>query len=811
MVAGRVLSRVVLVLTFALPAGETWAQKKAWPGRDFMVKREEAIDSSTDDLAAIEALLEEEAESAATIFQSRSFERPRLIPRDIPRDRDLPDHRAGTELPYELWLEPTLGSTVAGALALYSHDACAAIKAMRDEGHIRVGLDELKGRSRQHVHYTLAHELNHAIQFNSTFTKDCHPTAWLTEATANGAGLTSAYIDNGQKPLEAKLLTLNTRSFGEAFRPSDSASGEAALARLGYGTGAFFHWLGLRYDGPGYLKDLYERPLGESDDMAMAETRWIDRGLTEAPRVRTGLEFLFPQFVADYGSWGGTRLKRGIKTASGTMGTITEESWLEDVFGTNCTEVTIKRSKPFVGVSFRLEPISAVCVDVTIDGHFSGIVDLDVFAYSASEDQKKSLDGLHLAGLFRQKAGGRRETCHEYSKTAKSRTWPICVIKPFLQQKGRQQQLSDAPKLTQPASELAEETQETLSDEIEYVRLWNTTDYVFDDAGDNFVLALTNVAPDPEETEAENVVLVLGGRSSLASTGQDLAPPAYLNASNVPMGALAMAGDALSGDAGEIVSRLAQGGSPGAFEQGYNLYGLSQAVNLSEDDMGLLEIPVVTSDRQERRGTYQMILRHLPPFGQPGTAEGMIVSGEDNLLAVSRPCRGEEAGWFPVEILETGLEGVRLSFSTPIYGIRLGLNATCGFVENLAAELAIPYGWRVYASLSPSDVVTPGIHAYVERYLANLGDRGLPTARLDPYPGRAPELPAAGGEGSGGGGGSGDAAAAQPGCDCSCDALAGLKGELEAAGDDPSEVMGPAQCLMECQPQLITCAMTEWR
>lgn len=109
MTRGAWLTGTIVAAAFISTAGDVAAQKRAWPGHDFTVAIEDGVDAEAEGFDATRSLLEDEAEAAARLFQDRGFERPRLLP----KEGGVPEDEAGTRLPYELWLAPSLAGNTA--------------------------------------------------------------------------------------------------------------------------------------------------------------------------------------------------------------------------------------------------------------------------------------------------------------------------------------------------------------------------------------------------------------------------------------------------------------------------------------------------------------------------------------------------------------------------------------------------------------------------------------------------------------------------------------------------------------------------
>ncbi|MEQ8966632.1 MAG: hypothetical protein RID91_12460 [Azospirillaceae bacterium] len=785
------------------------------------------------------AMAAKEARVAAAFHDSAGFAVPRLnacgLLAPILGDVGEPERHGGT-IPgkfqteparppheyYELWLVNTLHGQVARYVQNRCRDGRPAESDVSERGYLQVSLAQLGSAPPIEVHRGVAHELDHAVQFNSPVTADCSASPWLTEALADGAAFLSTHERVGGAKRMGPLIGANVRSYGEALRPTPAeAGGPAALERLGYPTGALFYWAGLRYGGADYLASLYDRPLSaaavaaDPSGTAGAEVKWLDAGLTEAPQVRTGLDFVFPQFVGDYGSW-----RERFFTAPDVP---SQEAWLAEVFGGPCEVIPLEPPGrgsvgPYGSATLDLDRIAARCVEVRVDVGFPDAVRLDTFAYVEGPRQHERLDSIHLSVVTRQGAGGDVETCEEYSDAVTARVWPICVVKPFLRERGDHPVFADADKLTRPYAETVErvgaEARGAAAEGTTHVRLWDTEDYVFDEPGMSVVFALSNVAPDPGRTQAETVTFVAGVRTvkiagetgRLGVPGPPRGPSAIdagLGAVGTELAAKAMSGAELG--AADIAAAVA------AHEPAYATYGMKDRVNLDGPDVVAFAVPVVDGAGEHTDAGYQVALSELPPLGATGSATATVFYYDGTIVGGGGPCGGDR-GAVPAEILESGLDGVTFRLSTPISGVDLAAPGEgCRRLRTIDLEMTVPFGWPFDSAKAPRDVVTPGIHAYVERRLAWLRARGIPAPPVPGFPGREPELPrpveeaTAGGDGGGGGG----SANATAGCDCSCAGIEALMADMEGDEAPTLDMLGKARCLQQCMPQVMACGMED--
>ena len=627
----------------------------------------------------------------------------------------------------------------------------------------------------------------------------------------------------GQEARNILVRRGSVRSYSSPFRPLESDFGVSEVSNIGYDTGAFFYWAGLRYSGLNYMSLMYARDLPDSDDKANTEITWIDEGMSKAGPVLTGLEFLFPQFIADYGSW----RQKFVKPTD----IANQDAWLDLVFAPKCRTpqcvaspppacdtLTVEPDVPFDVSHLYLERIAARCVEVKISSDFQNYVELDVFAYVNGDDQHRRLDSLHLSGVLR-KSGSKVETCEQYSASINARTWPPCVVKPFLKERGDHPTLSDAGSLTLDYDDAAPLIASSAAAEIPkeagatHVRLWNTADYTFKAPGTSTVFALSNVAPTPQNTIEQDVVLVVGVRTAkIKNEDRKLGAPESGNLNKLPpgMGEILQGLGAANAAAGEIDPAQLAGVAMAAGDNGYARYGIAEKSDLIDPNMVSIETPVLGGETNNKVGAYNIVLSELPPLGATGVAKAMVFYTEGALTVFAGDCNENDGDDLKANIVHSNLNGVRFRLSTPMAYIDTSSTPPkCRQWKEFEGEFSIPFGWRLDHAKDPRDVVTPGIHAYVERYLAVANERGLPTPAIGPFPGREPEV-------------SGPAESANDNnrssdqtndsvviednvCDCGCDAIYEM---LEEAQNDQSTAdrrRRIAQCMQTCMPAMVQC------
>ena len=805
LLGGGVLS--ILSLTWTPVLGQD-----DWPTHKFEMEIGDSIENDNEDDAEAERQrVERAAQRAAKYFDAAEFVSPRLFENGWKMSEyDTPptgDPNSPTVDPYEIIIE----ERVAGGaqLASYTQNYCETFD--RAKSKIELSRLDIQGKADEVVHLYLAHELNHAVQFHSKFAQSCKTTRWLREALAQGAGYLSAAatVSGGifsSTALQKELAT-KFRSYDDSFYPiSVPADDESAIVKIGYDTGPFFLWVGMRYGGAKYLSSMYGRTYSDEGGPFVENIKWLDEGLFKAPSVKTGFDFLLPQFAADFGSW-------GKRLAAADV--IDEDLWLQAVFGGKCPELTLSArkniAKPYATITLNFEPMSIQCVTVHVEKSFDGPIRLDSFAYVKSGNQLKRLDSFHLSVVRRISAAGDVQTCEQHARGAKSRTWPLCVVKPFLRERGDDPTPADRSKLTRayPSTVeiIGEEARAQAPAGTTHVRTWNSEDYIFDEPGMKVTFAITNVAPDPETSiNQKDVSFVFGARSAAGEKGAQLwGPPRLQDWGELPGGlrggvelaARAVAGEDKESLAAEAVSQV---------NFGYAEYGISDRYF----DPASFSVPIYIPELNaagDEIGGYQIMLVNLPPLGQTGQADAIITYyGPGGRLAAPGRCEGrDDESSIKAQIQSSSLEGVTFSVSTPMRTVDVAnVQAGCRPWQPFEAEVTYPFGWRFDANTAPRDVVTPGIHAYVERYLANLREQGVPAATVKPFPGRKPEIVNVSADSSAGGQSNNGSPETLP-CDCSCAAINALLKELDGVEEPTPEQLRQGACLQSCMPQAIQC------
>lgn len=789
------------------------AARADWPTHRFETKLDESMDDQPPPAADTRELLEEQALRASVYFDSVGFDEPMMNGRffQLPQDK------------YQIWLYATAqdfdGNGGSGDIAAYKHAQCVEILPDLDGlSYIMVAQDKIaSNRSVPEIHSILAQEVNHGIQFNSALTQSCDESRWLREATAVGAALIST--DNYFKIRDFdSVIGGFARSYKTPFRPRAQSYEKtpAAFLQTGYDAGLFFYWLGLRYGGAKYLAELYNNPyaLLPGDDKTDSDIAWIDEGLAKSADVATGFDFLFPQFIADYGSWGHNYLNtQSLRTELNTP-----EKWRDFAFGGSCREGTLTNEEPVIGFSVKLKRLSAKCIKIHFDANLPEDVEIDVFAFATGEEQTAKLDGLHLSVVERRTKEGAVEACEDYSRSLSNRVWPACVLKPFLLERGDATPADDKSKLTRyydTAKKILGPDNPALGappGDTTHLRLWNSADYIHIGSGSTTVYALSNAAPVATSTADQEVIFVVGVRQAKADGGaMRLGPPTRDSLDKLPPGlgeTIERFGALETDNMGAANIMRASVASAGALSsetnQGYALYGLSEKADFLDESLVSLAVPRRGASGEDI-GSYAVFLSNLPGLGNLGTADAIVTYTDGNkFTAFQGVCGDSNAEGARAQFLRADKFAATFKISTPMMYIDLeSPQPECKQWDPFNVEFTFPMGWIFDPDKNPRDIVTPGLHAYVERYLASLRSKGLFAPDIGPFPGLEREVAITGGAGDAPNSQSGGAAVDQ--CDCSCAGINKLMESMQQSGGGNTSLPAMANCLQQCAPQLVQC------
>jgi hypothetical protein len=353
--------------------------------------------------------------------------------------------------------------------------------------------------------------------------------------------------------------------------------------------------------------------------------------------------------------------------------------------------------------------------------------------------------------------------------------------------------------------------------------MWHPQDKIEDKPGMIMAFAISNVAPSPLYTVKDTVEFVVGARSTkLASNTVELGIPQLIDPTAVPAGMSGFASEMKArAGSGDDLSPAAAAAAVGDFERGYAEYGITGHVAMPDHHAVAMRIPVEGVGSGGVPGApvsgYTVMLRDLPPLGETGTAKAVVSYSDKSIIATPGTCKDRKK-FVEARIIQSGIEGVRFAISTPMVGVDV-FNPAAGCIpsETFDVEVTIPFGWPFDSTTVPHHVVTPGIHAYVERYLGWLAEQGIPAATIGPFPGWSAEItaspPATTVSNPSGSGGS--AAGGQVACDCSCPALNALMASLDSMTNadksavQPADITKMSTCVQSCMSELMACKMAK--
>lgn len=699
-------------------------------------------------------------------------------------------------------------------------------------GHVRFNIGELTSQPPWSRYRIVAHELAHVVQYSQAAyiagpRVDGKAPGWVTDGTADALAA-AAMKNRGHDPRPPLTLRGSRSVYG--LRPYDRAltwvSGDLADQHgnkliTDYTASSFWTYLADRYfEGSfRYLIDWFAVPdphQGRDDWLEWVDDllRFDDGGIDEP------LYLVFPDFIANYAAWGHKKYPN-----------IGEEEWLRNAF-TSCETVTLTPAEPVQPLDLELEPLSAACVKVKVDGVDPG----EVFAvqWMAYEQDTDKLDNLHLtASRLGGTIGGEPFECYDYAKAMGPSA--LCIDKPFTGSKGRQLADIDQGGVT--------------NRDGFFVKTWLGAEQEHTGGGSVENLYFMVHAP-VYPKDAEHDVMIKPGeqyvqveigleRHRLAQSGSTGKKATASVNGTAGLGTVPMQGGEGSqaeGPEGLLASITA------AMNAGTNPEAMSQTMFLQNTPMGTLlpgagpcedGICTIMIEEKETRpdgyGRYELAttsalslsLEEPIPFGGSGTYKA-VVSG----------CAGESCddgikmGEGQVSVIRFDDEVLHLHASGSYCVIRgLASLSSCQDPTPFEAEVLKPFGWAYDRARTFTSIDTPGMAEYRE-YLSKSLAGVIPNApgvwrkQVDAEPVSAGEPGSSdGGAGEGVEGGSTGGGVVAPMCDCSCDgyralmdAVAAYQAEAQAAEDagrqpapPPPEVGMVTQCAMQCAMQWGSC------
>jgi hypothetical protein len=618
-------------------------------------------------------------------------------------------------------------------------------------------------------YFALGHELAHAVQASS-LTSNCEKRAfWITEGMANAAGQhvtlqkwpgyflrLSQTKWPGLRPYDIRL------HYATPGRPEKGSFAEA----LGYETVSFWRFLVESFGGLKILAHIMAEPLqkGWSDDQLLD---WLDNRLRTEPDIQAGLYLIYPHFVTEFASLGGSRYME-FADSRYTNPKAARVRWTNIAFK-GCYQLVLTPDKPVAQIPITVNPVAADCIKVRYEGFGGkGFEHAEVIGDSLSR-----MDQLHLGWAWIEDKDGLR-SCYDEHKSRKTR-WPPCVLNAYTQ--------------TGPTPG-------------KYARTWSNLPIDFGDTTGTPVekiYVISNVAENPMQTAPIRAQTFKIGLAWATLEDQASEPM-----SNIPVPRARGA-------------RKVNAGQPATKE---DFYGLEEAPPLP----GPRPVGVGTHRDASGKASCHALIHKLD-YGQTGDVFGQVVQDDSgNPLVDSSLWCGDAAQKRPIgRVLQSDETAFRVAIEAQLCEPPKPPGQTCGtggcpVAGSCKMEISIPFGWRQFPEHAPTDIVTAGVSAYIQTMPDSLsGMMSVAFGTLNAGP-NAP-VSADAGVGSPV---SADAALRLPdlpvdACTCSCEERAAIetRGEEFSAtsdqenSDSMAEFARYMQCTEQCQAEYLACIFEE--
>lgn len=624
-------------------------------------------------------------------------------------------------------------------------------------------------------YWTLSHEMFHALQYGDQLMANCFEGGmWIREGLADGAAL---YLINKKFPnfsghIEGSSSAVGLRHYDWPLNFSTGRKNIGAQSletKTSYLTSSFWRFLPEYFGGVKVLPHLLEKPLAR-DASEKDLLRWLDERLRTEPNIQTGLYLVYPHFVTEFASYGGSRYT-SFDARSFGKGKAARMAWLKEGFS-GCQEITLTPNNAVQKITVSVNKVAAICIRVQIQG-FSGNVTEQIEIVA---DRLDLLDQLHLGWAWIDAPDGDKN-CYEEHK-AKNSLWPPCVIKPFSQ--------------TGPAAG-------------NYARTWaaNSLDFGESSGTAEHVYILSNVAEQPWKTkDITGYAIKIGIASSTLNGG-----PAE------PVGPLP-------------AQRKTRTKNPLRKIGRDELYGLQTDPTIPDDTVKGFSVLKYAPNRSKgakavTSGGYAIQINKLD-YKQTGPVTGIVALEPDDPRnqggsISSIHCKG--AVTRPIgTVTQSDENAFRISIDTDLcqagpQTIQQCAGGGCPVVDHASAKVTMAFGWRQFNSTAPTDIRTAGIQRYIET-MPNSLEEGMRFGANSAIPDTG-QTSGNGGEGDADDGTSNSAGATVGACACTCEELAASDArgaELKArvqAGDKAAmaRIIGLNRCTSTCQREYMICRL----
>jgi hypothetical protein len=271
------------------------------------------------------------------------------------------------------------------------------------------------GRITDMNYQTLAHELFHAVQFSSEYSKklSCVGVTWISEGSADAIGtflardLRNIQFKEEYTPGNNQILkVVGGRDYSEPLHLPK----QGKKHKDDYLTSSFWRYLaeedyasrgGQQHQGSAatldnialpatenyeYLANFFNQPWGVHPGPA-GQLTWLNKRMLGETHIRGSLAHLYPKFVASFADHMNKRI--GPKLGPGSPDR--EHKWLEQIF-TDCDSAGSVANGASISLNIRVKPIAARCFKVNV---LPGALKKNVII-QAMHDDKSLLQQLQI-------------------------------------------------------------------------------------------------------------------------------------------------------------------------------------------------------------------------------------------------------------------------------------------------------------------------------------------------------------------------------------------------------------------------------
>lgn len=633
--------------------------------------------------------------------------------------------------------------------------------------------------SQSKLRSTFVHEIVHGIQKSSWVEddpcdNDYNAVKWMAEGTANGIAHYLLTRNN-----EAALVNWN---FPRDVRPYDQSLHVGGSTTLDYGTGSFFRYLLEGYEsatenGLSVMAAYFGNLDKETAQDSLSAIRVLDDTLKEgwagwAGEHPRGLYHVFPEFLTEYGSYGGSRYTHNRPDPNGIPTRYSPRSWLEKNFGA-CKDFVIlpnvTQRKPIT-----IPPLAGKCIRVNW-GNFATPVSLQFYA---TGDPDFAHGDIHIGEAYRQEGNNAAIPC-----------WDVT-------------QKIGGPRLTETSDKKCILKRGTPKIDTENAGLWTAAKPI-QDSGDGYYI-VTNIASEPEKSRPLKIELWIGALGIEMAANQIVPRKPGVAPVEHGLANLDARVHMVSGNSDRMLfeGRVIDGPGPdfdlpsGTVDDGTTGQGVLSFARGGNYWIGFLG----TGPAQPNYRNGAMIIKNPVGFEQnfqtPGGLGPEAMLAAMNASAISGGMIGEipgvrECGYDIVpeivveelseKTLRYRIEGDLFNFGRMMNPAGfIGAGSVCGVMaalheERTSVTVSVPFGRLYDGSSRIEEASPPGQASHLANFQPGPSFGDIESSRTlienGPWAGGGGNQSAPGG--SGGGGGGGNAESSELGnCSCGCPQIA---------------------------------------